>query len=183
MRVSGVSTFVLDETVTKDLSFGYTAIDGDGDTITGSVVITAQNSHTLIGTAGNDALAGGSGIDVLTGGAGSDILTGGDGNDTLTGGTGPLGDTTTDTFKWSLGDTGSDKITDFKLGPVASGGDVLDLKDLLDGEHATAASLDGYLDFHADGGGKTVIDVHVDGVPGVPAQSITLDNVVFTDSN
>ena len=175
VRTVGVSTFVLDDTATKDISFGYNAIDSDGDTISGSVVITAQNSHTLTGTAGNDALAGGSGNDILSGGAGNDTLTGGAGDDTLTGGAG------SDTFKWSLNETGADRITDFNLAPVASGGDVLDLKDLLVGENANATSLDAYLNFSANGSGQTVITVDANaGAAGGTGQTITLENVQYT---
>jgi VCBS repeat-containing protein len=89
VRMTGVSTFVQDDTATKDISFGYTATDGDLDTVSGSVVITAQNSHILTGTDPvNDALGGGTGDDTLSGLGGNDILTGGGGADILIGGSG-----------------------------------------------------------------------------------------------
>jgi hypothetical protein len=181
VRVTGVSTFILDDTATKDISFGYNAIDSDSDTISGSVVITAQNSHTLTGTdlvndalgggAGNDILTGGAGNDILTGGAGNDILTGGAGNDTLTSGAG------SDTFKWTLNETGADRITDFSLAPVANGGDVLDLKDLLTNEHSGGVTnLSQYLHFGIDGG-KVVLSIDHDGTGTFTAdQTIKLDN-------
>ncbi len=170
VRITSFTAFTLDDSITKDITFGYTAIDGDGDSVSGSVIITAQNSHTLTGTAGNDALGGGSGNDTLLGAGGNDILTGSTGDDTLTGGTG------SDTFVWTLNETGADKITDFTLGLVASGGDVLDLRDLLTGEHANAANLDAYLDFSANGSGQTVVSVHPTGSGGV-TQTITLESV------
>jgi len=112
------------------------------------------------------------GNDIINAGAGNDTLIGGAGNDTLTGGLG------SDTFKWSLNDTGSDKITDFTLGV---GGDVLDLKDLLVGEHSNALSLDAYLHFSAEvGTGNTVITVDANaGATGGTGQTITLENVQF----
>ena len=94
------------------------------------------------------------------------------GNDSIYGTSG------SDTFAWRLGETGTDVIKDFNLAPAASGGDVLDLKDLLTGEHANAGSLDAYLDFSANGSGQTVISVHVDGASAV-TQTITLENVTF----
>ncbi|MDP1531869.1 MAG: type I secretion C-terminal target domain-containing protein, partial [Rhodoferax sp.] len=166
VRMTSVSTYVQDDTTTKDISFGYTAIDSDGDTVTGSVVITAQNSHTLTGTSGNDALAGGSGNDILTGGDGNDILTGGDG---------------ADVFKWSFGDEGTtatptaDRITDFKLG---AGGDVLDLRDLLQGENA--GNLTQFLHF-SDVGGKAVLSIDHDAGTFAPTQTITFDNMSLSD--
>ena len=179
VRVDGVSTFVTDDTKTKDIAFGFNAIDGDGDTVIGSVIITAQNSHTLTGTANDDALGGGTGSDtlsgsalndILTGGQGDDILVGGQGNDILTGGLGA------DTFKWNSGDgagTGiNDKITDFNIAQH----DVLDLASLLTGEHANAGSLDSFLTF-AKSGSDTVITVHADGLAATNTQTITLQGL------
>ena len=62
-----------------------------------------------------------------------------------------------DVFKWNLADAGTtsaptvDLITDFNTAAPASGGDVLDLRDLLVSETATAASLDNYLHFEKSG--------------------------------
>ena len=129
-------------------------------------IVGSDYADTLAGDAGNNVLSGGAGIDALTGGLGNDIMAGGAGSDT---------------FKWSLNDTGSDRIMDFNLAPVASGGDVLDLKDLLLGENATAASLDAYLNFGANGAGQTVITVDANaGLAGGTGQTITLENVQYT---
>ncbi|WP_270672189.1 retention module-containing protein [Aeromonas sp. QDB17] len=101
-------------------------------------------NDTLNGGAGNDTLIGGLGNDSLSGGAGNDLLIGGKGSDTMTGGNGH------DIFKWLAGDadtTGTiDTITDFTAGSGANA-DVLDLSELLNGEHANTASLDHYLTF------------------------------------
>jgi len=123
---------------------------------------------------GNDFLDGGANTDTLNGGNGNDILIGGAGWDRMTGGAG------SDTFRWFLADKGvaagiaenpqaattpaqfngvtsagsraQDYITDFDAKSVANGGDVLDLKDLLQGEHSgTAGSLEKYLDFSVVG--------------------------------
>jgi Ca2+-binding RTX toxin-like protein len=114
---------------------------------------------TLIGNTGNDLLFGGAGNDSLNGGSGNDLLVGGAGSDTLTGGLGA------DVFKWELADAGAagspavDTITDFE---AFTAGEVLDLRDLLVGESATAASLDNYLHFEVTGG-NTIIHISSSG--------------------
>jgi len=181
VRLNSFTAFTVDDSITKDISFGYNAIDGDGDTVTGSVTITAQNSHTLTGTAGNDALGGGSGFDILIGGDGNDILTGGAGNDTMTGGIGA------DTFKWNLNDQGTtvtpaaDGVMDFSVAQ----GDVLDLRDLLVGEHSTAGgtyNLTQFMQF-SEVGGKLVLSVDHDGGGVFTAtQTIIMDNFATKDA-
>jgi Ca2+-binding RTX toxin-like protein len=122
----------------------------------------------LRGGAGNDTLDGGSGSDRIEGGAGNDVLLGGTGSDTLSGGAG--NDTMTgggllsNTFEWTLADAGSkgtpavDTITDFKTAAAPSGGDVLDLRDLLSGEnHAMGTgNLANFLHFEKTGGDTKV---------------------------
>ncbi|MFA7383998.1 MAG: DUF5801 repeats-in-toxin domain-containing protein [Desulfurivibrionaceae bacterium] len=186
--------------------FTYKLTQADGDSDTANLVIKIGDSaysaqapisgtdadNILSGTTGDDVLLGGSGNDSLNGGAGNDHLEGGTGDDVLTSGTGDdvlIGGTGADTFKWSLGDAENsgtvDHITDFNLVPVADGGDVLDLGDLLTGEHANAASLDSYLNFSEGTGadaGKAVINIDVDGSgSGTAGQQIVLDNVSFHD--
>ncbi len=175
VRIDSLTSFTIDDTKTKDLTFHYNATDGDGDSVVGSVVVTAQNSHTLTGTSGNDALGGGSGNDFLTGGAGNDVLTGGVG---------------ADTFVWKLGDQGTvatpavDAITDFTAG---TGGDVLDLKDLLQGEHDGSGvalnNLSNFLHFTQDGA-HAVLSIDAAGVNpvGAPTQNITLSNYATLDA-
>lgn len=172
MAVAGSGKFDLVDvstvtsTGTKTLNFTVGITDGDGDTTSGAIAVTVDGSTAV--------LAGTSGDDVIVGDVSANTLNGGSGNDTLTGGQG------SDTFVWKLGETGADKITDFNLAPVASGGDVLDLKDLLVGENANATSLDAYLNFSANGSGQTVITVDANaGAAGGTGQTITLENVQY----
>jgi Ca2+-binding RTX toxin-like protein len=121
-------------------------------------------SH-LYGNAGNDTLTGGKGADLLHGGAGADVLNGGEGVDTLIGGTGSdtmTGGAGADVFAWHLADPGTtsaraqDTIKDFST----SQGDVLDLRDLLQGETNVPATLDNYLSFDTTTtSGTTIIKV------------------------
>ena len=153
-------------------SFSYIANDGSmnsNGSATVNVIASDANidrhsstgDEILIGTSGGHTIQAGSGNDILFAGSGNDTLIGGHGNDTMTGGVG------VDVFKWNLGDQGTssspaaDVITNFRVG---SGGDVLDLRDLLSGEHSQtqngqnghSANLDHYLQF-ADEGGKAVL--------------------------
>ncbi|MFM5587005.1 type I secretion C-terminal target domain-containing protein, partial [Aeromonas rivipollensis] len=154
-------------------------VDVQGSTLTGSyldeILIGGSGDETLNGNAGNDILLGGGGIDTLNGGDGNDILVGGTGSDTLTGGGGK------DTFKWQAGDAGgTDIIKDFTTG---ANGDVLDLSELLSGEHANAATLDQYLTFVSSGPGtnKSTLTIDLDGSgSGSSTHSIFFDNVDLT---
>ncbi|MGQ3091154.1 MAG: retention module-containing protein [Methylophilus sp.] len=152
------------------LTSGSSAIirgtDGNDAQINGTdgndIIYGLAGNDTLNGGAGNDILRGGAGNDTLNGGAGNDILIGGKGNDTLTGGTG------VDVFKWDRGDDGvagspaRDTITDFKMGAptAAGGGDVLDVRDLLQGENN--ANLTNYLHFEKSGS-DTIIHISSSG--------------------
>jgi Ca2+-binding RTX toxin-like protein len=196
VRVNGVSTFVIDDTKTQIISFGYTATDSDGDSLSGTVSIINQNSNTLMGTAGNDALGGGTGADLLAGGTGNDILNGGAGNDILNGGDGDdiliggLGnDTLTggsgkDTFLWNSGDAGlgaTDTIKDFAKG---LGGDVLNLADLLQGENAGNILSGGFLTSATLADGNTTLVFDTNGAaPGGATQTIVLEGVDLTNGN
>ncbi|MFH1933670.1 MAG: hypothetical protein ABIN18_19095, partial [Pseudomonadota bacterium] len=105
VRITSVETFTLDDSQPKVLPFGFTATDGDNDSVDGSFTITAQNSSHLIGTAGNDALAGGHGANIIDGGGGDDIIIGGGGDDQIHGGAGA------DTFNQADYDAG--KVVDY----------------------------------------------------------------------
>ena len=77
-------------------------------------------------------------------------------------------------------------ITDFNLAPAVNNGtgDVLDLHELLVGvgPNPTLESLDQYLSFGQDTAtGKTVITIDLDATPGGAVQTITLDNVPFSN--
>jgi hypothetical protein len=162
--------------------FDYVIVDKDGDqasaTVTfdvdkANVTIGTTGADTLIGVAGPDVMLGREGDDVLIGGGGKDDLLGGDGNDTLIGGAGldtMSGGLGADTFVWALADAGVkgnpavDIVTDFDAASKASGGDVLDLRDLLVGEnHASGiGNLASYLHFEK-AGADTVVHVSATG--------------------
>ena len=124
----------------------------------------------------------------LAGTSGTDIITGSEGRDVLSGGLGA------DTFVWKLGHEGTttaparDVITDFNVANTASGGDVINLKDLLQGEnHAVdAGNLDHYLHFEKTATGTTVhvstTGAYTAGVsnPGLDNQRIVLNGVDLT---
>ena len=157
------------------------------DTLT---TVTAQESGTgVAGTAGADTLTGSAGADALYGLAGNDTLSGSGGNDTLVGGAGNdnlSGGAGADTFVWRLADVGtaqtpaSDVITDFNTAARSAGGDVLDLRDILQGENRTGGTgnLGNYLDFTRSGS-NTVVDIRPTG-SGSVTQKITLTNVDLT---
>ncbi|HDN9513353.1 TPA: type I secretion C-terminal target domain-containing protein [Aeromonas salmonicida] len=183
--------------------FNYQLAQSDGDQDTAQLTINIASSATVAptmeGSSANDALVGTSGDDVLLGHAGADVLNGNDrleggaGNDTLIGGLGDdiliggLGSDTmtggagSDTFKWLAGeaDGSTDNITDFTLGNTASGGDVLDLSDLLVGvptggsNDDLAAALDSYLQF--DTATKT-LTIDPDGAVGGSELTIQFQN-------
>ena len=182
--------------------FDYVIVDKDGDqasaTVTfdvdkANVTIGTTGADTLIGVAGPDVMLGREGDDVLIGGGGKDDLLGGDGDDTLIGGTGldtMSGGLGADTFVWALADAGVkanpaiDIVTDFDVASKATGGDVLDLRDLLVGEnHASGiGNLASFLHFEK-AGADTVVHVSATGefAGGFNAandvQTITLLNV------
>ncbi|MCO7635129.1 VCBS domain-containing protein, partial [Pseudomonas guariconensis] len=160
-----------DAGVVVDLSAGGPQDTGGAgiDTLVGiENLIGSDHDDTLIGNGADNLLIAGLGNDVLKGGAGNDILIGGPGNDTLSGGSG------NDTFVWQKGDTGHDTVTDF-----TPGSDSLDLSQLLQGESASAASLDDYLHFKVNGTGTEVVStIEVSSVAGAaPTQTIDLAGV------
>lgn len=185
-------------------TFGFTLSDGDGDRVESVLTIHVDKALVISGTAsadvlngsdgadviyggdGNDTLLGGAGNDLIYGGAGSDRIEGGKGNDILVGGPGQ------DVFAWRLGDEGAsgseadravDTIRDFNTQPASAGGDVLDLRDLLQGENTVGGTgnLDTYLRFEHLGG-DTVIHVSPTGDfnasgGGTESQRIVLEGV------
>ncbi len=173
------SPFVAD---TTPLTLNGTDADERLTGAAGNDVINGGGGKDLIiGAAGNDQLAGGAGDDLITGGAGNDRLTGGQGSDLLHGGAGA------DVFAWQLGDGGAsglnepvvanrnipaDVIGDFDVRQ-----DVLDLRDLLQGE--TAGALERYLDFDTSGA-DTIIRISTRGQFGT---ATTLDNFTAGDNS
>ncbi|MBB3329215.1 VCBS repeat-containing protein [Halomonas campaniensis] len=151
MGVSGINTFVLDDIGAADINFDFDAIDADGDDVSGSIMLTAQNSGVIMGTEENNALAGGSGNNEIRGGDGDDILIGGAGDDILYGGAGA------DTFAWSFGQDGDqgttdspaqDVVMDFSVGE----GDTLTISELLSGLPQDAGQDDYILAEESEGG-------------------------------
>jgi surface adhesion protein len=164
----------------------------------GNDILDGGAGHDLVvGDVGDDTLAGGTGNDILRGGAGNDNLNGGDGADVLSGGTGNdvlTGGLGSDVFNWSLADRGAagspaaDVIADFNNALPSAGGDVLDLRDLLQGEGAAAGgpgNLGNYLHFSVTGG-NTVIQISSTGgfstgfSTSKTDQTITLQGVDLT---
>ena len=185
---------------------GNDSIDGGAgdDRLSGNAgddtVAGGDGRDRIYGDHGNDALSGGADKDMLYGGAGNDTVEGGTGADTIMGGAGDdilagnaliggdLG--LVDVFKWELGDEGnkgapaSDVIKDWDNASAnvstGVGGDVLDLRDLLIGEHS-ATNLDDFLHFELSGA-NTIVHVSATGefASGYNAakevQTITLEN-------
>ena len=71
-----------------------------------------------------------------------------------------------DVFKWDRGDDGvagspaRDVITDFDKSPISQGGDILDVRDLLQGE--SSGNLENYLHFEKSGN-DTIINISSNG--------------------
>jgi large repetitive protein len=159
----------------NDNSANGTALNG---TSGNDIIYGLAGNDTLNGGAGNDILRGGAGNDTLNGGEGNDILIGGKGNDTLTGGAG------VDVFKWDRGDDGvagapaRDTIVDFNKASVSQGGDILDVRDLLQGENST--NLVNYLHFEKSGS-DTVIHISSNGgFAGSFSSGQTTQQIVLT---
>ena len=160
------------------------------DTISGGTgndrIYGDEGNDNLTGGDGNDLIYGGTGNDTIQGGIGADIIYGAAGNDTLAGGDTGL----VDVFKWELGDQGSkgapasDVIQDWDNADAnvltSVGGDVLDLRDLLIGEHS-ASNLDDFLHFELSGV-NTIVHISATGEfatgynPAKEVQAITLLN-------
>ncbi|MGL6452248.1 type I secretion C-terminal target domain-containing protein, partial [Aeromonas veronii] len=167
-----------------DSTAGVTVkVNGNNQATGGVGTDSLSNMENLVGSMFNDSLTGDGNANVLSGLVGSDILSGGGGDDLLLGGAD--GDTLTggggkDTFKWGAGDIGGvDVIKDFTTG---TGGDVLDISELLTGEHANSGSLDAYLNFSSDGPGtnKSTLTIDLDGTNGGTTHVIKFDSIDLT---
>ena len=176
--------------VDLNYNFSVNLQDADGDTVSHAMSVFLPGNVTtggllvegLTGTGHADTLMGTTGADVLIGGAGNDVLTGHGG---------------ADVFKWSLGDEGSkftpasDQITDFTIVQGnGAGNNVLDLRDLLMGEHdgsvsgiANVNNLTQYLHFDTVNG-KAVLEINHDASASpatTPDQTIIFNN--YADVN
>ena len=124
-----------------------------------NIKVLGNFNINITGNAADNRMIGNDGNNTIDGGAGNDRLTGGLGNDTLTGGTG------TDIFEWNLADVpaigmrnatasnaATDTITDFDTAAYSnvnsiSGGDAIDLRDLLQGEASARGASGNLLEF------------------------------------
>lgn len=162
-------------TVDADLDFQVVVQDADNDaTSSVNLHVTIEAGNVFTGTAMADIIHGSADNDTLKGLGGDDQLIGGLGSDTLVGGFG------SDTFKWGAGDIGGvDVIKDFTTG---TSGDVLDISELLTGEHANSGSLDAYLNFSSDGPGtnKSTLTIDLDGTNGGTTHVIKFDSIDLT---
>jgi Ca2+-binding RTX toxin-like protein len=162
-------------------SFGYTVVDADGDSATGTFNVTpaasSSGSAVTTGTAGSDALAGSdaantidglAGDDVLRGFGGADTVDGGEGVDALDGGSGDdalVGGAGNDLLR---GGAGSDSLTG------GAGADTFEWR-LADRGSAGSPAIDTVADFDSatlDAGGD-ILDLR-DLLQG-EATSATLD--------
>ena len=189
VRLEAAYTTIDKSTTTSGNLTGTSAseyvVGGDGNNvITGGngndVIYGGNGNDTLSASSGSDIFFGGAGNDVINGSAGIDRISGGAGNDTMNG----FVDNFVDVFTWSLGDQGVtgapavDTVQNFaKVAPNNNhnGGDVLDLRDLLIGEHVGAnngaGNLADYLHFEVSGS-DTII--HVSHTGGFSADSHTV---------
>ncbi|ANN76578.1 hypothetical protein BAU07_05110 [Bordetella flabilis] len=158
---------------------------GGNDSIRGG-----NGDDSIYGQGGNDHLHGEAGRNFLHGGAGNDTLIAGDEGDVLIGGRDHdllLGGKGGDSFRWEQGDQGTreapalDTIRNFSTDAVSRGGDVLDLRDLLD--DPAEGDLTRYLHFTKEGNG-TAIQVNTAGTGPNNGfdQKITLENVDLTNN-
>src|SRR5690606_31516490 len=114
-----------------------------------------------------DHLYGGNGNDLIMGNEGDDYIIGGRGHDILYGGEG------SDTFRWEKGDQvmtigiATDIIKDFNADSAVLGGDILDLKGLLNGGGRLGfmpGNLTNYLHFSYDEvNDQTIIQISTEG--------------------
>jgi T1SS-143 domain-containing protein len=171
-----------------DLSYNVSGTDGDGDAISGTLNATLYPAMaTYNGTSSGETIdhhadttahyyLGNGGNDILIGGSADDVFVGGAGNDTMTGNAG------SDRFILTNGD-GVDTIKDFTV--AASGGDVLDIGDILAGAQITTAQFQAapgsYLIFDTTTQpGSTIVKLDVDGAgAGTTTQTVvTLEGTV-----
>ncbi len=162
----GASSTSVSDIITIDLSQTTNSVLSGNDS---AQTITGTDAADLImAYGGNDVINAGLGNDTINAGIGNDVLIGGLGNDTLTGSAGA------DVFVWNLGDQGSDTaavdtITDFNTAE----GDVIDLRDLLQGENSE--NITDYLSFSISGGNTTINIKHTGA--GSITQQIVLEGV------
>ncbi len=145
----------LTNATTLALAGNWAGIESLDARATGTTKLNLTGNDAVNNLFGNDAeniLDGGGESDHLDGGTGNDTLIGGSGSDGLRGGLGA------DIFKWELSDKGTagtasvDTISDFSLPQ----NDVLDLRDLLQGESSSSGNLLNYLDITTNSGNTEI---------------------------
>jgi Ca2+-binding RTX toxin-like protein len=170
---------------------GNDSISGDGGA---DVLYGGSGNDILLGGAAVDSIYGGSGNDfidagdgpevVILGGLGNDTIVGSDGIDTISGGDG------SDVFEFNSlsGGFGVDAITDFNVVAPGSGGDLLDISDVLDlaGTTWTGGTVDdavtgGFLSF-TNNGGNIQVNVDINGGAGGDTAIAVLQGVAFVDA-
>lgn len=139
----------------------------------GAYLDTLVSIENATGSRFNDQLWGNTGANVLDGGAGNDLLVGNAGNDILTGGAG------SDRFRYVGSNSGQDTITDFAVGPTSSGGDVLDIRDVLVGYNPATSNAQDFVQLQASGS-DTVLFVNADGQGTDAVALATLSNLSWT---
>jgi Ca2+-binding RTX toxin-like protein len=135
--------------------FGRELTGGRSDIAT----VTIAVNNLVMGTSGDDTLTGTGGVDVIVGLGGSDTLTGGD---------------DADRFDYDSIDDGADTIADFTPG---SGGDVLDVADVLAGYAAGTSDPANFVQL-LEVGSNTQVLVNPDGVDSDFVLLATLQGVV-----
>jgi hypothetical protein len=152
----GIEKPVLAPMPEMQLEFSVVALDGDGDA---SAVVNFS-----VNMAGSDG--------IVRDTAGDTVLMGSEG---------------ADVFQWNLAEPGArDTVSDFDMANPTTGGDVLDIHDLLPPE--SAGNLESYLRFEDSGSGGTLLKISHEGNftgddahdAGVSYQSIDLQSVDFS---
>ena len=133
------------------------------------------DGNTISGDKGNDTLVGSDAADdIMSGGDDNDILTGRNGGDTLSGGTGSNTFVYLDDSEASVsGSSGFDTITDFTVGALATGGDLIDF-------NGAATGFGGVLTVAAAGSSlAATLTAAIAGGPDIVADSV--QRITITD--
>ena len=156
-QVNSFITYTLGSNL-ENLTLGDAdGIDGTGNSLNNSIS-GGTGDNVLSGLLGNDTLFGDDGDDLLQGGDGADLLRAAAGADTLEGGAG------SDRFTFdAVSLDGRDVISDFTSG---SGGDLIDLSDLLNGFNPAVNNINNFVRTSVEDG-NTILQVDQDGNAGV----------------
>jgi len=195
-HVGGVTVDVTATVVDSAMIGGHLVTDTTDGSASAMLLVGSSGEDTLVGGDGNDILVGGAGNDTLTGGLGSDVFVWNLADKGTHAGLNSNGEVHTQDGVTPVqpANPALDTVTDFNVSArivdsygSASGGDALDLRDLLQGENA--GNLTKYLNFQSDGQGGTIIHVSSGGgfANGVynanfEDQTIVLQNVDLTSS-